>query len=211
MTRGGRRSRSGPRPTPTHLRLLQGNPSKRRIREDQPDEPDTPVEIPPWLRSLDVAGSGLLDLTLADLRERAKALAIPRRSRLSRDELVDAILEADPGPRELGWQELAPMLESMRVLTAADVPALAMTVAAYADYIELLRFIAEQGPTYETDTRHGLQVKRRPEVAMAATRWSDLLRGLTEFGMTPASRTKVSAVPKDNKGKGIAGLRKKSD
>jgi P27 family predicted phage terminase small subunit len=40
----------GPRPTPTHLRLLRGNPSKRPVpNEPQPAIPDGMPEAPPFL------------------------------------------------------------------------------------------------------------------------------------------------------------------
>jgi phage terminase small subunit len=35
----------GPRPTPTHLKLLRGNPSKRPINKDEP-APEIPAAIP---------------------------------------------------------------------------------------------------------------------------------------------------------------------
>ena len=37
-------------PTPTHLKLLRGNPGKRPIRpEPQPEQPPTPPEPPDFL------------------------------------------------------------------------------------------------------------------------------------------------------------------
>jgi P27 family predicted phage terminase small subunit len=41
----GGRSMPGPRPTPTHLRLLRGNPSKRSVNRNEP-QPPIPPEVP---------------------------------------------------------------------------------------------------------------------------------------------------------------------
>lgn len=195
----------GRRPTPTPLRLLRGNPQHRPI----PDEPKGPsggaALMPPWLRVLDSIAAGLNQMTLTQLRSRARDLRIDGRSTMSRDELITAIQSAHIGPREAGWSELAPMLETMRVITAADVHALAMVVDAYVDYIELRRIVEDEGQTYATEGRYGLQVKRRPEVEHAARRWEQVLKGLIEFGMTPASRSKVGIVPADATG-GLAGM-----
>lgn len=193
--------RAGRRPTPTHLRLIRGNPRQHAMPEAEPEVPGSAALMPPWLRALDAEASGLTTMSVADLRTRAKALKVARFSRLSADELVDAILEAAPGPRELSWSEIAGLLDPMRVLTALDVHALAMTIEAYVDYIQLSQFLLREGTTYETVGRYGLQVKRRPETEIQTKRWEQVLKGLIEFGCTPASRTKVRAAPRQSETK----------
>lgn len=183
------------RPTPTHLRLLRGNPGRRKLPENEPEVPQGAALMPPWLRHLDAIAGRFDERSLKELQARARELEIPRRSRMDRDELTDAILEASPGPRESGWRELEAMLSSMRVLTAADVHALALTVNVYVRYIEDEAALAVTGDTYETTGRYGLQIKRRPQAENASRRWDQAIKGLIEFGMTPASRTKVAAVP----------------
>jgi len=45
----GQRGRSGRRPAPTHLKLLAGNPGKRRLNPNEPrPEPGVP-DMPAWL------------------------------------------------------------------------------------------------------------------------------------------------------------------
>jgi P27 family predicted phage terminase small subunit len=50
MPRGGRRSRSGPPPKPTALRILEGNPSRRPLNLER--EPRPAAAIPPCPRQL---------------------------------------------------------------------------------------------------------------------------------------------------------------
>jgi len=167
----------------------------------EPDVPGDRALMPPWLRALDAEGSGLTTQTVEQLRTKAKALKVPRYTRMPAPDLIDAILEREPGPRELAWSDLAGLLDPMRVLTALDVHALAMTIEAYVDYISLSQFVLREGVTYETVGRHGMQVKRRPEAEIAKQRWEQVLKGLIEFGCTPASRTKVSAAPRSSESK----------
>jgi P27 family predicted phage terminase small subunit len=188
----------GRRPVPTHLRLLRGNPRQHAINREEPEAPDGPVLMPPWLRVLDGIAAGYNTMSLDVLRAIAQDEGIKGRARMNKAQLIEAITRVRPGPREMGWQELAPMLGSMRLVTAADVHALALTVDAYVDYIELRRIIEDSGQTYRTEGRYGLQVKSRPEVVMAGKRWEQTIKGLIEFGMTPASRSRVSAEPKPN-------------
>jgi P27 family predicted phage terminase small subunit len=60
------------------------------------------------------------------------------------------------------------------------------------------KVIAKQGPTYETTSTQGaLVVKARPEVAQRSEAARHAQSLLAEFGLSPASATKVS-VPKKN-------------
>lgn len=166
---------------------------------DEPVGPDGGANLmPPWLRVLDAITAGLNNLTLVQLKARARELGIDGRSAMSKEQLVEAIQEHYVGPREAGWQEIAPMLETMRVITAADVHALALTIDQYVHYIELRRIVEDEGQTYATEGRYGMQMKRRPEVEMAASAWASVMKGLIEFGMTPASRSRISIAPTSN-------------
>lgn len=185
----------GRRPTPTHLRIIRGNPQHRPLPTGEPKAPKAAIEMPPWLRALDAAASGIGEWTVAQLRDRAKTLGLRGLARATHAQLVEAIAAADPGPRELAWSELAPMLGDMRIATSADVPALAMVVDAYVDYIEIRLELADKGATYSTSGRYGVQVKRRPQFEMATKRWEQVRAGLIEFGLTPASRSKVAVAP----------------
>lgn len=155
--------------------------------------------MPEWLRALDALSSELHALTARELRALASKADIAGRSKMAKADLVVALMDLAPGRREAGWREIYPMLDVMRVITAADVPMLALTIDAYADYIETRLHTARVGATYETEGRYGIQVKRRPDVEIANRRWEHAKSGLIEFGMSPASRSKIAAVPADEK------------
>ena len=93
------------------------------------------------------------------------------------------------------WRKLAPELEGSRVMAVSDSLALELLVDAYSEYRGAREVIMAHGPTYETKGRHGMQVKRRPQVAIAADAWNRLSKMLTEFGLTPSSRTRIEPLP----------------
>lgn len=49
MPRGGARSKSGPAPTPTALKILRGNPGKRALTKREPHPGVAPLNPPKWL------------------------------------------------------------------------------------------------------------------------------------------------------------------
>ena len=87
------------------------------------------------------------------------------------------------------------MLDRMRVLTEADGHALELLADAYGEYRAARAVILKEGTTYESDTKHGKIVRTRPEVAIAADAWKRMKAMLVEFGLTPSSRSQVSAAP----------------
>lgn len=92
------------------------------------------------------------------------------------------------------------MLEEMGVLTTADPHALAMLCDAYAEYLECRQIVTNVGRTYTTTTQQGdTMIRPRPEVAMASDAWRRVQRMLTEFGMTPSSRSKVKGSPREER------------
>lgn len=91
------------------------------------------------------------------------------------------------------WNRLRPLLVQMQVLTGADPVALGLLCDALADYMSARAIVERKGRTYETEGEAGLMVRQRPEVAIAADAWRRAKLMMTEFGLTPASRAKVSA------------------
>ncbi len=93
------------------------------------------------------------------------------------------------------WNKMVPHLEQMKVLTVADGQMLEATCEAYAEFVQARKVVAKDGHTYERITGHGsVTITVRPEVAIAADAWRRLKQGLAEFGMTPASRSRVQVV-----------------
>ena len=110
----------------------------------------------------------------------------PKRARLS----CPRWLSAD-GRR--AWRELVPLLDGMQVLTTADRMALTMLCDAYSEWLTAREVIQDKGETYETETTNGsVKYSPRPEVAHAADAWRRVKSMLAEFGLTPASRSRLS-------------------
>ena len=122
---------SGPPKTPTHLRLVRGNPSKRPINEN---EPKPPSGVPPTPKHFDKQG-------------------------------------------KYWFKRMADELDAIGVMSQLDARALEV-----------------EGYTYRTETQSGdVLIKAHPAAIMKADAWKRLRAMLGEFGMTPASRSKVNA------------------
>jgi P27 family predicted phage terminase small subunit len=131
------------------------------------------------------------------------------RGRLNPDEPKPALvsIEAARPPSWLrlsplarrAWRDLVPLLAGMRVLTAQDLVALGLLCDSLASYVTAKRIVTEQGSTYETrgdiEGEGGSRMLRKHpavEIGAEASRFAKVM--LTEFGLTPASRARVSQV-----------------
>ncbi len=94
------------------------------------------------------------------------------------------------------WPELADLLAGLGVLSDGDLTALGLLCETLAEWIEAGQTIARHGATYECQTEAGATMFRaHPAVAQrndAARRLQSLL---SEFGLTPSARAKVSGLP----------------
>lgn len=108
-----------------------------------------------------------------------------------------------PGPPEhLGeaakklWPWYGGTLHSMGVLTRCDRTALESLCETHAEIIGLRREISAYGKTtYSVVTQSGDEMIRGlPQVAQLSDAERRLLALLTQFGLTPASRSKVSKI-----------------
>lgn len=115
-----------------------------------------------------------------------------------------APLEPQPGrgvptmPATLGaparriWQAIAPVLDTMGVLTTADGASLARYCQTLADWHQLNRVIQRSGFTFKTKTTAGHPtVKTRPEVGIRKGLAADLAKLEAQFGLTPAARASL--------------------
>lgn len=92
------------------------------------------------------------------------------------------------------WREIVPVLRRMGVVTVADPLALSMLADAVGEYREARTVVIEEGATYWTEGQSRM-LRPRPEVAIASDAWRRSKQLLTEFGLTPASRGRVSGSP----------------
>ena len=91
------------------------------------------------------------------------------------------------------WRELLPMLQSVRVMTRADVEALARYCDTYEWWLATRKILREQGDTYPI-LNDGGQVKyvaQRPEVSIAHKLAQQMRQLEQDFGLNPSARTSL--------------------
>lgn len=94
------------------------------------------------------------------------------------------------------WRRIVPLLESLNLLTKVDRSALAGYCQAYSRWREAERILDDEGLTMEYETKAGDVIyQARPEVAIAQQSAKLMKSFLAEFGLTPASRTRINAPP----------------
>ena len=136
----------GRKPVPTHLKLLHGNPGKRRLDTGEP----TPAQKPPTCPS--------------HLSPAAKA----------------------------EWRRLARQLTTLRILTELDRAALAAYCQAYGRWVEAERKLRETPMLLKLPSGY---VQQNPWLAIAHKQLELMHKYLTEFGLSPVARSRISIAP----------------
>lgn len=101
-------------------------------------------------------------------------------------------------PRELSreakrfWRHLVAELESMRVLTHPDGAMLGLIAEAWAEWRQADALVRRDGMVYEATTKSGRLLQAHPAVRQRADAWRRVHKGLVEFGLTPAARTRIA-------------------
>jgi len=99
------------------------------------------------------------------------------------------------------FKRMAEELDAVGVLSQLDTRALELLVEVYTEYRHHCETLEREGYTYavysEDDGDEGKEreirmIKAHPAAIMKADAWKRLRAMLAEFGMTPASRSKVS-------------------
>jgi len=93
----------------------------------------------------------------------------------------------------------------MGIMTAADEQLIALGADRLADYVRASLYLREHGDTYESyvmvdgeDGERAVARKMRrpnPEVAMKQAAFRDVMKVLSEVGMTPTARARLKAAP----------------
>ena len=81
-------------------------------------------------------------------------------------------------------------MEAIGVLTEVDMAAFAAYCQSYARWKEAEEFITEHGTLVRTPSGYWQQV---PQVSIAQTYMKQMGKFATEFGLTPASRSRLIA------------------
>ena len=101
------------------------------------------------------------------------------------------------------FKEFATLLHEAGVLTGMDVDVLSGLSKCWQQWIDASKALEKGGLTFTSYNRNGDAMERkRPEIGIANDAWKMVMSILTEYGMTPASRSKVSLAGKGNGNKG---------
>ena len=95
------------------------------------------------------------------------------------------------------WRRLAKQMEALGILTEVDMAAFAGYCQAYARWKEAEEFITQHGTIVRTPSGYWQQV---PQVSIAQTYLKVMNRFAEQFGLTPASRSRIVA---DNAASGV--------
>lgn len=99
------------------------------------------------------------------------------------------------------WVRVSDALYQMGVLTTSDGEALARLCDVYGDLMEAKRLCKRDGFTYETTTTTGeTLIKGNPAYAQMRAADTQFTKMLIEFGLTPASRSRIQELPEDEHG-----------
>lgn len=86
------------------------------------------------------------------------------------------------------WKRMAKTLETIGVLTQVDKAAFAGYCQAYARWKEAEEFLSKHGTIFKTPSGYIQQV---PQVSIAQTYLKVMKDFCSEFGLTPAARTRI--------------------
>ena len=142
----GVKGQSGRKPKPTSLKLLQGNPGKRRLNDHEP-HPAPRLPRPP-----------------EHLGEEAKK----------------------------EWRRAGRFLLQLGLVSDIDRAAFAAYCTAFGRWIEAEEALRTYGVMIKSPNGFPMQ---SPYLSVANKAMEQMRSLLSEFGMSPATRTKVSAIP----------------
>lgn len=99
------------------------------------------------------------------------------------------------------YDRLAALLVSLRVLTEADAAGLAAYVYEYDAWIRAERLVRKEGSVLVSE-KGGKYMN--PRVGIANMHFKNMVKLMQEFGLTPASRSRIEAQPEDEQPKSLA-------
>ena len=140
---------AGRKPKPTALKLVQGNPGKRKLNTREPrPRPANLGNAPRWL----------------------------------------------PAEGQRQWRKVGKELAEIGVLSALDQHALALYCMEYARWREYQKR-AKGAETLINDKGNEIQ---NPYLRLADRAFDHMLKIMSEFGMTPSSRTRLQVQPEED-------------
>ncbi len=105
--------------------------------------------------------------------------------------IPDCPVELNPAAKR-EWERLVVELEKLRILTHLDRAALATYCGAYALWAEAMEQLQKYGTMIKSPSGYPQQ---SPYLAVANRQAEIMMRIASEFGFTPASRSRISVSP----------------
>jgi P27 family predicted phage terminase small subunit len=95
------------------------------------------------------------------------------------------------------WRELLPLLQAVRVMTDADIEALARYCDTWEWWLATRAKLKAEGDTYPilNDGGEVKYIAQRPEVSIAHKLATQLRQLEQDFGLNPSARTSLSVQP----------------
>jgi P27 family predicted phage terminase small subunit len=95
------------------------------------------------------------------------------------------------------WQDILPLLQAVKVMTRADVEALARYCDTYEWWISTRAVLKKDGDTYPilNDAGEIKYIAQRPEVSIAHKLAAQLRQLESDFGLSPAARSSLKVEP----------------
>jgi P27 family predicted phage terminase small subunit len=145
----GYKGRQGRKPRPTKLKVLEGNPGKRRLNDKESDPPPAIPSCPEHL---------------------------------------------SPAAKK-EWERVTPLLEKLGLLSQIDGAALSLYCQAWGRWVEAEGALKTYGVMVKSPNGFPMQ---SPYLAVANRAMEQIRAMLTEFGISPSSRSRVSASPSED-------------
>lgn len=94
------------------------------------------------------------------------------------------------------WYRITPKLEKLGLISQFDRAALAAYCQLYGRWVECEKVLKKNGILYTTPT--GIK-RKSPILVIANESFNLMLKVITDFGMTPSSRSRLSVTLQDDK------------
>ena len=104
------------------------------------------------------------------------------------------------------WKRIIPELKRLGMLSKLDRAAIAAYCQTYERWVEAEKVIAEKGVLYKSPKGN---IQTSPMLWVANKALEQMYKYLTEFGMTPASRTRMQLKESEPKKEPMSGILEK--
>lgn len=105
------------------------------------------------------------------------------------------------------WARIVPELENLGIMSNIDIALVASYCTSVSELAEACKRIEIDGYMYETESREGYMVQRKsPWIEVRNKAIANIVKTSCEMGMTPASRSKVTATKQTKPASKWAGL-----